>query len=40
VLRRTQASLGHKEGVDPKVAADGLPSTRTPKVTWKAGERL
>ena len=22
VLRRTQASLGHKEGVDPKVAAD------------------
>src|SRR6266852_2323388 len=22
VLRRTQASLGHKEGLDPKVAAD------------------
>ena len=22
VLRRTQASLGHKEGIDPKVAAD------------------
>jgi len=22
VIRRTQASLGHKEGVDPKVAAD------------------
>ena len=22
VLRRTQASLGHNEGVDPKVAAD------------------
>ena len=22
VLRRTQASLGHKEGVDPKVAAE------------------
>ena len=22
VLRRTQASLSHKEGVDPKVAAD------------------
>ena len=22
VLRRTQVSLGHKEGMDPKVAAD------------------
>jgi hypothetical protein len=22
VLRQTQASLGHKEGIDPKVAAD------------------
>ena len=45
VLRRTQASLGHKEGVDPKVAADqrghaiGVAIDTYTRPIWKANEK-
>ena len=39
VLRRTQASLGHKEGVDPKVAAERSKRSVPRGHQWQAGRR-